>query len=74
MGETQKISLQRGMAYPVTDQMIDLSSNGILISAGDQVLSLTSLQEITLSVAGGLSSISLTPAGIVLQGPLIQIN
>ena len=30
--------------------------------------------EITLSVAGGLSSITLTPAGITIQGILVQIN
>ncbi len=74
VGDAQKIWLQRGMDYPITDQMIELANTGITISAGSQILELTSLQEITLSVAGGTASITLTPAGIVLQGPLIQIN
>lgn len=74
VGDPQSIRLERGMAFPVEDQMIELAPTGITISAGSQILELTSLETIKIAVAGGVASITLTAAGIVLQGPLIQIN
>ena len=46
----------------------------ITIDGGVGTITIQSLTEITLSVAGGLSSITLTPAGITIQGILVQIN
>jgi len=46
----------------------------ITVDAGAAKVTIQSLSEITLSVAGGVSTITLTPAGITIQGPLIKIN
>lgn len=72
VGETQNITIQRGL-LPI-DQQIAMTPSGITIDAGMGTLTLQSLTEITLSVAGGLSSITLGPQGITIQGLLVQIN
>jgi hypothetical protein len=74
VGENQSISLERGLDRQ-SDQTILMSpALGIDIMAGSKSLSLSSLQEITLSVANGLSSITLGPSGIVIKGLVVQIN
>lgn len=55
-------------------QMIEIGTDGFTIDANLANLVIQSMRSITLQVAGGTSSISLTPEGITLQGPLININ
>lgn len=73
VGEAQNISLQRGL-LPAIDQKIEMAPASITIDAGAGSVTIQSLTEITLSVAGGMSSITLTPTGITIQGLLVQIN
>jgi hypothetical protein len=72
VGDAQNVTIQRGL-LPV-DQKIEMTPSGITVDAGAGTLSLQSLSQITLSVAGGLSSITLGPEGITIQGLLVQIN
>jgi len=72
VGETQNVKIQRGL-LPV-DQKIEMTPSGITIDAGIGTVTIQSLTQITLSVAGGLSTITLTPTGITIQGLLVQIN
>jgi hypothetical protein len=73
VSETQNVTLQRGL-LPGIDQKIEMKPGSITVDAGAGTVTIQSLSEITLSVAGGLSSITLTPAGITIQGLLVQIN
>jgi len=64
-GETQSITIKRGM-LPVVDQYITLTQSGITINAGIGG---------TLTLAAGMSQITIGPAGITIIGmPLVQIN
>jgi hypothetical protein len=72
-GETQNVTITRGL-IPGVDQQIEMTPAGITIDGGACPITIKSLTEITLSVAGGLSTITLTPAGITIQGVIIQIN
>lgn len=72
-GETQNLTLQRGLIQGV-DQMIQMTPSGITVDAGTMPVTIQSLTQITLSVAGGVSTITLTPEGITIQGVLVQIN
>jgi hypothetical protein len=60
--EAQKITIQRGL-LPV-DQTIALTPSGITVDAGMGQITIQSLSKITLSVAGGLSTITLGPEGV----------
>ena len=71
--EAQNVTIQRGLLTGV-DQMIEMTPTGITIDAGVGTLTIQSLTQITLSVAGGLSSITIGPQGITIQGILIQVN
>ena len=71
--EAQNVTIQRGLIEGV-DQKIEMAPGSIMIDAGVGTITIQSLTEITLSVAGGLSTIKLTPAGIQIQGILVQIN
>jgi hypothetical protein len=71
--EAQNITIQRGL-IPMVDQKIEMAPGSIMVDGGAGTITIQSLTEITLQVAGGLCSIKLTPAGIILQGILIQIN
>lgn len=71
--EAQNVTIQRGL-LPGVDQKIEMAPGSITIDGGVGTITIQSLTEITLSVAGGLASISLTPAGITIQGILVQIN
>ncbi len=71
--EAQNVTIQRGLV-PEVDQKIEMTPTGITIDAGVGTLTIQSLTQITLSVAGGLSSITLGPEGITIQGLLIQVN
>jgi hypothetical protein len=72
-GEAQNVTIQRGL-LPGVDQQIEMTPSGITIDAGMGTLTIQSLTQITLSVAGGLSSITLGPQGITIQGLLVQVN
>lgn len=73
VGETQNVTIQRGL-LPGVDQKIEMAPGSITIDAGAGTLTIQSLTQITLSVAGGLSTITLGPQGITIQGLLVQIN
>jgi len=73
VSEAQNVTIQRGL-IPGVDQKIEMTPGAIKIDGGAGTITIQSLTEITLSVAGGMSSITLTPAGITIQGILVQIN
>ena len=73
VSEAQNVTIQRGL-IPGVDQKIEMTPGAIKIDGGGGTITIQSLTEITLSVAGGMSSITLTPAGITIQGILVQIN
>jgi hypothetical protein len=73
VGELQSITLQRGL-IPAVDQQIVMAPESILIDGGVGTVTIQSMTEVKLQVAEGLSSITLTPAGIIIQGLLVSIN
>jgi len=73
-GEIQKITIKRGLIDGV-DQMIEMTPSGITIDGGSMPVTIQSLTQIKLSVAGGLSTITMGPDGITIQGmPMITIQ
>jgi hypothetical protein len=68
--DTKQIKFQQGK---YGTQMMTMINAGTTISGTTEVL-IQCDQQITLQVGGGVSSITLTPTGIVMKGPLIQIN
>jgi hypothetical protein len=74
-GDMQNIDIIRGFTT-ATAQSIILTPESILIDAGSAVsgVGITSDTSISLQVMGSLASITLTPTGIVMKGPIIQIN
>jgi hypothetical protein len=74
VGEMQSVTIKRGLIDGV-DQTIVMTPSGITVDGGAMPVTIQSDTEITLSVAGGMSSITLSPAGIAIQGlPLVKIN
>ena len=73
VGEIQNVTIQRGL-LPGVDQKIEMTPSGITVDAGTMPITIQSLTQITLSVAGGLSTITLAPEGVTIQGVLVQIN
>jgi hypothetical protein len=73
VGEAQNITLQRGLIENV-DQQILMSPGAILVDGGVGTVTIQSMTSVKLQVADGLSSIELTPTGIVIQGILVSIN
>ena len=69
-GETQEIIMMRGSP---AEQVVQISP-GLMVVNSPSLISIRSDSQIELSVAGGTSSIILSPSGIVLKGPIIQIN
>jgi len=73
-GDTQTISIFRGMdENPAQGRMV-FENQGIGIQANEGGVWIRSLTKIKFMVAGATSYIELTPSGIVMKGPLIQIN
>jgi hypothetical protein len=73
-GEIQKITLKRGLIDGM-DQMIEMTPSGITVDGGSMPVTIQSLTQIKLSVAGGLSTITMGPDGIEIQGmPMIMIQ
>ena len=72
--EAQSVKISVGL--PDVGPTISMNASGIVVDGGVTMGTITiqSLSEITLQVAEGVASIKLTPAGIILQGPIIQIN
>lgn len=73
VSELQSIRIQRGLAPPDV-QMINLEPSGITVDAGCMPVTIQSLTQITLSVAGGLNTITLAPEGITIQGAMVTIQ
>jgi len=73
VGELQNITLQRGL-IPGVDQQILMEPESILVDGGLGTVTIQSMTELKLQCAGGLASITLTPAGIIIQGLLVAIN
>lgn len=74
VGDFECIHLQRGIDDNPMRGVIAMNLDGIGINAYQGGVWLKSDTLIKLMVAGGTSSIALTPTGIVMQGPIIQIN
>jgi hypothetical protein len=72
VGETQEILLRRGMLP--TDNFIHIEEEMLTVEGGLSPVLITSDTQVTIQVANGTSSITLTPMGIVMQGPIIKIN
>jgi hypothetical protein len=74
VGEIQKVTIKRGLIDGV-DQKIEMTPSGITVDGGAMPVTIQSLTQIKLSVAGGLSTITLGPDGITIQGlPMVKIN
>lgn len=73
VGEMQNVTIQRGLIEGV-DQQILMAPGSIMVDGGVGDVTIKSLTSITLQVADGLSSITMTPAGITMQGILVMIN
>ncbi len=71
VGELQNVTIQRGLVSP---QKLEIKPLGITIDAQAGRIEIQSLTEIKLSVGGGMSTITLTPKGIQIKGPLVEIN
>lgn len=71
-GQTGSIKLERGL-LPI-DQKIEVTPTGIKVNAGSMPVTIESLREITLSVAGGTSKITIGPEGIKITGMTITID
>jgi hypothetical protein len=59
---------------PGVSPTILVSSEGIVIDAGEAPVEVASLTNINLSVADGVAEIDLAPEGVTITGPLVQIN
>jgi len=73
VSEAQNITLKRGL-IPMVDQKIDMAPGQITVDGGEGVVKIQSVTSIEISCAMGACSIKLTPAAIILQGPIIMIN
>lgn len=73
VGEAQKVTILRGL-LPGIDQKIEMDPGSITIDGGAGSVTIQSLTQITLSVAGGVNTITMTPEGITIQGLMITIQ
>ena len=74
VGEIQNVTIKRGLIDGV-DQKIEMTPSGITVDGGAMPVTIQSLTQIKLSVAGGLSTITMGPDGITIQGmPIITIQ
>jgi hypothetical protein len=73
VGEAQKVTILRGL-LPGVDQKIEMDPGSITIDGGAGSITIQSLTQITLSVAGGVNTITMTPEGITIQGLMITIQ
>jgi hypothetical protein len=68
----QKITLQQGLEQ--VGPGVEMSATGITIDGGLAMVTIQSLTSVTLQVAGGIASITLSPAGVEIKGLLVNIN
>jgi hypothetical protein len=68
--DDKEIIFQQGL---YGTQMMVMAHSGTTLTGSTEIM-IQCNQQITLQVAGGVSSITLTATGIVMKGPLIQIN
>lgn len=73
VGEIQNVTIKRGL-IDGADQRILMTPSSITVDGGAMPITIQSLTQITLSVAGGMNTITLTPEGITIQGMQIQIQ
>lgn len=74
VGEIQNVTIKRGLVDGV-DQTIQMTPSGITVDGGMMPVTIQSMTQITLSVCGGLSSITLGPDGVTIVGlPMVKIN
>jgi hypothetical protein len=73
VGEEQSVTIKRGLLDGV-DQKIEITPSGITVDGGMGTITIQSLTQITLSVAGGMNTITMTPEGITIQGMQIQVQ
>ncbi len=73
VGELQNVTITRGLLGAV-DQKIELTPAGITVDAGSMPVTIESLAEITLKVAGGLAKISITPEGVQIEGLSVSLS
>lgn len=68
----QSISVQQGLE--TVGPSIKMAAEGLTIDGGMAPVTIQSMTSITIQVAGGVASITLSPAGIVIQGLLVSVN
>jgi hypothetical protein len=68
--DDKEIILQQGL---YGTQKIVMDAQATTLNSSNEII-IQCVKQITLQVCGGLSSITLTPEGIVMKGLLIQIN
>jgi hypothetical protein len=73
IGETGSFTLQRGL-IPDVDQKMEVTSSGATIDAGSGEVTIKSLSKITLSVAEGMTQITLGPDGVTIEALQIQLS
>ena len=71
-GETGTVTVQRGL-LPI-DQKMELTPQGVTIDAGVGKVTVNSLTQIELSVAEGLTKITLGPEGVTIQALQITLS
>ncbi len=72
VGQLGSVTLTRGLLP--TDQKVELTPMGITINAGTMPVTIESLTEITLKVAGGVSKLTITPDGVKIEAPTVKIT
>jgi len=72
VGDSQQIKIQRGM--PGSDNEIQLNPDLLVVDGKNGEVFITSDTKIKLQVANGMSSITLGPDGVTINGLLTQIN
>jgi hypothetical protein len=72
VGETGTFTLKRGL-LPV-DQKMEMTQSAVSIDAGAGKVTIESLTEITLSVAGGVTKIKLAPDGVTIEALQIKLS
>lgn len=72
-GQADTVSIERGL-FPGTDQRIKMTPQGITVNAGSMPVTIESLREITLSVAGGAAKITISPTGVKIEGMTVKIE
>jgi hypothetical protein len=73
IGETGSFTLKRGL-IPEVDQKMEVTSSGVTVDAGSGEVTIKSLSKITLSVAEGMTQITLGPEGVTIEALQIQLS